>query len=57
MKLYPVLPIIFIAAYSFVAISLLINQTKLSLIGVGVLIGFIGLYFLVRAIESGSQKK
>lgn len=57
MKLYPVLPIIFIAAYSFVAISLLINQTKLSLIGLGVLAGFIILYFVVKSIESGSQKK
>jgi basic amino acid/polyamine antiporter, APA family len=51
MKLYPLLPIIFIAAYSFVAISLLINQTKLSLIGLGVLAGFIILYFVVKAFE------
>lgn len=51
MKLYPLLPIIFIAAYSFVAISLLINETKLSLIGLGVLAGFIGLYFIVKAVK------
>src|SRR5205085_8550296 len=44
MKLYPLLPIIFIAAYSFVAISLLINETKLCLIGLAVLAGFIALY-------------
>jgi basic amino acid/polyamine antiporter, APA family len=48
MKLYPILPLIFIAAYSFVAISLLVNETKLSLIGLGVLLGFIGLYFVVK---------
>lgn len=51
MKLYPLLPLIFIAAYSFVAISLLINETKLSLIGLGVLAGFIGLYFIVKAVK------
>jgi len=51
MKLYPLLPLIFIASYSFVAISLLINQTTLSLIGLGVLTGFILLYFLVKGIR------
>jgi len=35
-------------AYSFVAISLLINQTNISLIGLGVLAGFVVLYFLVK---------
>jgi basic amino acid/polyamine antiporter, APA family len=55
MKLYPLLPLIFMAAYSFVAISLLINETKLSLIGLGVLAGFIALYFVVKAIKPGSQ--
>lgn len=46
MKLYPLLPILFIAAYAFVAISLLVNETKLSLIGLAVLAGFVILYFL-----------
>lgn len=52
MKLYPLLPLIFIAAYSFVAISLLVNETKLSLIGLGVLVGFIILYFIVKGFKS-----
>lgn len=56
MKLYPILPLIFIAAYSFVAISLLVNETKLSLIGLGVLLGFIGLYFVVKVIGTEKQK-
>ncbi len=43
------------AAYSFLAISLLINETKLSLIGLGVLAGFIALYFVVKAIKPGNQ--
>ncbi len=55
MKLYPLLPLIFMAAYSFVAISLLINETKLSLIGLGVLGGFIVLYFIVRVIKTNGK--
>ena len=51
MKWYPLLPVIFIIAYSFVAISLLINETKLCLIGLGVMIGFIGIYFGVKALQ------
>ncbi|MCW3074249.1 MAG: family permease [Flaviaesturariibacter sp.] len=47
MKLYPLLPIIFILAYVFVALSLLVNETKLSLIGIGVLAAFVLLYFLL----------
>jgi basic amino acid/polyamine antiporter, APA family len=47
MKLYPLLPIIFITAYSFVGISLLVSETKLSLIGLGVLAAFIIIYFLL----------
>ncbi len=56
MKLYPLLPLIFMAAYSFVAISLLINETKLSLIGLGVLAGFIGLYFIVKNIKPAEKQ-
>lgn len=55
MKLYPLLPLIFIAAYSFVAISLLINETKLSLIGLGALAGFIVLYFIVKAVKPSGK--
>ena len=55
MKLYPLLPLIFIAAYSFVAISLLINETRLSLIGLGVLAGFVALYFVVKLIQPNGQ--
>ncbi len=51
MKLYPLLPLIFMAAYSFVAISLLINETKISLIGLGVLVAFIAIYFMVKEFQ------
>ena len=56
MKLYPLLPLIFMAAYSFVAINLLINETKLSLIGLGVLVGFILLYFIVKMFKPAGQQ-
>lgn len=56
MRFYPLLPLVFIAAYSFVAISLLINETKLSLIGLGVLSGFILIYFAVKALRPGHQQ-
>lgn len=49
MKLYPLLPIIFITAYVFVAMSLLVTETKLSLIGIAVLAGFILIYFGLTA--------
>jgi APA family basic amino acid/polyamine antiporter len=51
MKLYPLLPVIFILAYTFVAISLLVNETKLSLIGLAVLAAFISIYFIVRRFK------
>jgi APA family basic amino acid/polyamine antiporter len=51
MKLYPLLPLIFIAAYTFVMISLLVTQTRLCLIGLAVLAGFIGIYFAVQYFQ------
>ena len=55
MKLYPLLPLIFMSAYTFVAISLLVNETKLSLIGLAVLAGFIILYFIVKGFKPSQQ--
>lgn len=46
MKLYPLLPIIFIAAYSFVAISIAIDNWKTAATGIGVLAAFILIYFI-----------
>jgi basic amino acid/polyamine antiporter, APA family len=48
MKMYPLQPLIFIAAYTFVAVSLLVTETELSLIGLGVLTAFIIIYFIVQ---------
>lgn len=51
MKLYPLLPVIFIMAYTFVAINLLVTETKLSLIGIGVLLAFIAIYFIMKKFK------
>jgi APA family basic amino acid/polyamine antiporter len=48
MRWYPLQPVLFILAYCFVAVSLLVNETKLSLVGLGVLSAFIVLYFVLQ---------
>ncbi|MFZ1529549.1 MAG: amino acid permease [Ferruginibacter sp.] len=53
MKLYPLLPVVFIAAYTFVAISIFIDKPQTALLGLGILAAFIGLYFVVK----GNTKK
>jgi basic amino acid/polyamine antiporter, APA family len=54
MKLYPLLPLVFMAAYLFVAISIAIdykNNKNAALIGISVLAVFTGLYFAVNGIK------
>jgi APA family basic amino acid/polyamine antiporter len=46
MKLFPLQPLIFIAAYIFVCISIIFNTPYIALTGACVLIGFMLLYFL-----------
>jgi APA family basic amino acid/polyamine antiporter len=58
MKLYPLLPLIFIAAYTFVAISIALdykNNNYAALIGLAVLAFFTGLYFIVKAIRKPAE--
>ena len=58
MKLYPLLPLIFIIAYTFVAISIALDYKKnnyAALIGLAVLAFFTGVYFVVRAIRQPKQ--
>ncbi|MEO8404369.1 MAG: APC family permease [Chitinophagaceae bacterium] len=45
MKLFPLLPLIFIAAYIFVGISIAFNTPKLALIATAVFAGFLLIYF------------
>ena len=46
MKLFPLLPIIFIAAYAFIGISIFIDKPSTALLGLLILFIFIGIYFL-----------
>ena len=48
MKLFPLMPIIFMAAYLFVAISIAIKDPNAALIGITVLAFFVGLYFILN---------
>ena len=52
MKLYPLLPIIFIAAYVFVGISIAIDDPGTALTGVAVLAAFMVIYFLTTSQRS-----
>ena len=55
MKLYPLLPLVFIAAYIFVGISIAFNTPDLALIGTGVFAAFLIIYFLVTRLKTGSD--
>ncbi len=46
MKLYPLLPLIFIAAYLFVGISISIADPMAALTGLAVLAAFVLIYFM-----------
>lgn len=59
MKLFPLMPIIFMAAYFFVGVSIAIADPKAAVIGIVILAAFTGIYFIlnpglkVRAIHEG----
>ena len=48
MRLYPLLPVLFILAYAFVCVSIAINSPRIALIGTAVLAGSMLLYFLIK---------
>jgi basic amino acid/polyamine antiporter, APA family len=48
MKLFPLMPLVFIAAYMFVGVSIAIQTPATALTGVTVLAGFIIIYFVTR---------
>jgi APA family basic amino acid/polyamine antiporter len=57
MKLYPWLTLIFMAAYSFVAISIAVdykNNDNAALVGSSVLAFFIAIYFIAKALKKTS---
>lgn len=55
MKLYPLLPLVFIAAYVFVGISIAFDTPDLALIGTGVFAAFLIIYFLVTRFKANND--
>ena len=51
MNLFPLMPVIFILAYTFVGVSIFIDNRKTGYTGIGILIAFILLYFLVKGTK------
>jgi APA family basic amino acid/polyamine antiporter len=49
MKLYPLMPLIFIAAYIFVAINIAMNTPKYALFGISAIAAFMFIYFITRS--------
>ncbi len=52
MKLYPLLPVIFIAAYAFVAVSIFVNSPGTALTALGVMGFFMIIYFLTKGLKA-----
>ena len=62
MKLYPLLPLIFMAAYTFVGISIAMSDPTAAVTGLIILVLFIGLFFIVkkyaaRLVEVGDNRR
>ena len=55
MKFYPLLPLIFIAAYIFVGTMIAVKEPMLALTGTAVLAGFIILYFAAQRLKKNNQ--
>lgn len=52
MSAYPLYPIIFIAAYTFVAASIFVDKPKTALLGLAILAAFIIIYFVIKHISN-----
>jgi APA family basic amino acid/polyamine antiporter len=48
MRLFPLLPILFMAAYCFLGVSIFIQTPYTALLGIGVLAAFMAIYFIFR---------
>lgn len=55
MKFFPVLPIIFMSAYAFVGASIALDDPQAAITGVGVLIAFLGLFFIVKKFKKNQH--
>jgi APA family basic amino acid/polyamine antiporter len=48
MPLFPLLPLLFMAAYCFVGVSIFLQTPNTALLGIGVLAAFIAIYFIIK---------
>ena len=55
MKMYPLLPIIFILAYTFVGISIAIDKPDTAITGILVLAVFMLIYFITKKLNNGKN--
>jgi APA family basic amino acid/polyamine antiporter len=55
MKLFPLMPLIFIAAYMFVGVSIMINTPQLALTGLAVFAAFLIIYFATVKLRTIPQ--
>lgn len=53
MKLFPLLPLIFMATYCFVGVSIAIQTPKTAIIGTGVLAVFMAIYYISQRFKKG----
>jgi basic amino acid/polyamine antiporter, APA family len=56
MKLYPLLPLLFIAAYIFVGISIWVSTPNLAWTGIAVFAGFLIIYFMVSRLKKNKHE-
>ena len=56
MKLYPLMPVLFVLAYVFVAIIIALTFPQYAVIGLSVFVLFLILYFLIHRIKSNRLK-
>lgn len=56
MKLFPLLPLIFMATYCFVGVSIAIQTPQTALVGTGVLAAFMAIYFISQRVKNGAKQ-
>ena len=54
-RLYPLLPLLFMATYTFVGAVIFIDKPTTGLLGLGILTGFIGIYFIAKKVINSWQ--
>jgi basic amino acid/polyamine antiporter, APA family len=52
MKLFPLLPIVFMLNYIFLSIIIFLDKPKTGLTGIGILLAFVAIYFLVNTLKN-----